>query len=953
MAGLLCPVLVGRDGEIDALTAGLNAAAAGGGSTTVVLGEAGVGKSRLLRELRALCAERAVPAMVGRAVDTAAAVPFRPLAEVLMAACRARGPVDDPDVAPFRTALARLVPDGSVPAPAEEVSPLHVAEGFLRVVRSRAGDGGCAAVLLDDLHWADPETLAVLEYLADNIAEEPVMIVVSARPDLETDAVRDLIALADRRAADLIELSRLGREQTAEMVRGCLGDEAVPAEVLEVVADRADGLPFFVEELLTGLASDGGLAREGGRWVARHGERVRPPVTFAESVRRRLAGLGSRVRDVLVDAALLGRRIDPELLATLGVADRQELDDVVRAGIERALLAVDEGAVRFRHALTRDALIGDLLPGERASRARRALDALRTARPALPGDLAETAADLAEAAGDRAEAAALLLDVSRRALARGGLTSAESALRRAARLAEGTAVHLDVTEALVETVGLTGHTEEAFPLGEVLLARLAAAPDADPHGTRRAAVHVALARAAVACTDWPLATAHLDRARAGAPDPVLTARVDALTAVVALGEYRFDDAERLAGVAVAAAERAGAPDLLCESLLVHGRCARIRDLALAERAFDRARTVARDAGLAHREARCLAELGTVDVYGSGGTERLREAAELASACGSSETEAVAEQHLAIAAWRVADADTMQMHAEAALRIARRYRLGLLLPAALILLGCAHAYRGDHAAMEAAVSEAEPLLGDDVTQRVALHAHTRAVCALTHDDLTTAAVELGLAAGIARSRRTAAIPMVAVEVLLRVVDGAEPAPLTAQMRRMGYDIHPLLSAVLLAADAVGSGRAGAAGPAAALMDRALHAMAGNGFLRAVTARLVAPRAAADGWGEPARWLADALAVFTARRLPEPAAACRRLLRDLGERPLRARPCSDLTVREREVLGLVAEGLPNRAIGERLYLSPRTVEKHVERLLAKTGSVNRAQLATYALRAAPDT
>jgi DNA-binding NarL/FixJ family response regulator len=115
-------------------------------------------------------------------------------------------------------------------------------------------------------------------------------------------------------------------------------------------------------------------------------------------------------------------------------------------------------------------------------------------------------------------------------------------------------------------------------------------------------------------------------------------------------------------------------------------------------------------------------------------------------------------------------------------------------------------------------------------------------------------------------------------------------------------------------------------------------------------LVAPRAAAEGWGEPTRWLDVARATFEARGLRRPAQACRAALRGGG--PIGGRP-GGISARERDVLLLVAEGLPNRVIAERLYLSSRTVEKHVERLLAKTGSSNRAQLATYALRQDEDT
>ena len=124
-------------------------------------------------------------------------------------------------------------------------------------------------------------------------------------------------------------------------------------------------------------------------------------------------------------------------------------------------------------------------------------------------------------------------------------------------------------------------------------------------------------------------------------------------------------------------------------------------------------------------------------------------------------------------------------------------------------------------------------------------------------------------------------------------------------------------------------------------RALHEDVGR--------RLVAEAALADGWGDPAAWLAEDLAWFTAAGFEAPAAACRRMLRRTGARIARPGPVSPalrrhgVTAREAEVLGLLTAGLPHRDIAVRLGLSHRTVEKHVERLLAKTGSGGRAELA----------
>jgi predicted ATPase len=316
---LLCPVVVGRSDELATLRAALESAVAGRGSIILVVGEPGLGKTRLLREVHGWCAARGLASLVGRAVQTASPVPFRPLVEALLAADRAAAVRDDPQVAPFRGVLATLVPSwASAGATVSAVAPLlQVAEGFLRVARCCARDRGGVVVLLDDLQWADPETLAVIDYLADQVPLEPVLIVGSTRPEFERDSVRALQGLIDRRSASGMRLSRLNAEQTVQMTRACLGEPAVAAPVASLIQDRADGVPFFVEELLAALAADHALVRSKAGWVLRGLPRGHVPESFSASVHRRLSALPPSAREVLWIAALLGRRIDPPLLCAI------------------------------------------------------------------------------------------------------------------------------------------------------------------------------------------------------------------------------------------------------------------------------------------------------------------------------------------------------------------------------------------------------------------------------------------------------------------------------------------------------------------------------------------------------------------------------------------------------------------------------------------------------------
>jgi DNA-binding CsgD family transcriptional regulator len=157
-----------------------------------------------------------------------------------------------------------------------------------------------------------------------------------------------------------------------------------------------------------------------------------------------------------------------------------------------------------------------------------------------------------------------------------------------------------------------------------------------------------------------------------------------------------------------------------------------------------------------------------------------------------------------------------------------------------------------------------------------------------------------------------------------------------------------------AKAIVAGRAGDRERAAALFNEGDTILATIPAVRALYRRYAGEAAIADGWGEPATWLAEAESCFERRENEKLARACRSLLRLAGASPRRRRTAEQehryaglkLTTREADVLALLADGLTNREIAGRLYLSPRTVEKHVERILSKTGQVNRTALATLA-------
>ena len=159
------------------------------------------------------------------------------------------------------------------------------------------------------------------------------------------------------------------------------------------------------------------------------------PASFAESLRTRLQALDGDARQVLAAAAVLGRRFDWDLLPGVAAVDGATAVASLRRAVDGQLVTVDGQRFRFRHALTREAVLAELLPPERSALSARALVAVQRAHPGLPGPWCELAAELAEAAGDRESAAAFTVESARRAVARGALDSAELTAERARQLA--------------------------------------------------------------------------------------------------------------------------------------------------------------------------------------------------------------------------------------------------------------------------------------------------------------------------------------------------------------------------------------------------------------------------------------------------------------------------------------------------------------------------------------
>ncbi len=948
---VLCPVLVGRDKETSHLQAALAAAGAGHGGTVFLTGEAGIGKSRLVRELARAAAARQFAVLTGRAVAGGVPTPFRPFAEALVAAGRAGRLPASVELDPFRPALGRLVPEWRPPqAAAGDESLVYLGEAVLRLLRVLSPDAGCLLVL-EDLHWADRETLALLEYLADNLAGERVLCAGTLRDDEGDGAAGLASALEARGSAAVLPLARLDPVAVARMAAACVGAVQLPDTVQSFVAEQAEGIPFLVEEVLAGLIGEGALTERDGSWHAADLVTAAVPVTFADAVRRRLAAVDADSRHVIGAAAVLGRRFDWALLSPVtGMADAAVVA-ALRRGVGLQLVAADRESFRFRHALTHEAVLAGLLPPERAMLAGRALSAVEAAHPGLPGAWCMLAADLAERAGDTAQAGVLLLEAGRRDLAVGALASAEHTLTRARALVgpDDAALRTPVDEALTEVFAMSGQVDRAIETGRTLLARLGpGAPSA-----RAASLHLDIARAAIAGAQWAEAAASIEVAR-GSPGAD-AAQLDACAAQVAIGQGRLAEAGQLAADALRAAESGGLPEVACEALEVIGRVARQRDLEEAERAFARAAAVASAHGLQLWHARALHELGTIDQLRTESVDRLQQARELAVAQGALALTAALDLQIAAGLNKQFRADEALESARRSAAASRRFHLAVL-PMALIFEATAHAIRGEREAMEARIADAVALAPADEDVLGCAWGHCRATYSLLAGDLGEAHTQMATGAALMLSSpATIAPPFLGLWPLLGAVLDRDAADAAARARAARSTRHLVVAALLGYADAILAGRQGRPADADAAFAAAEAQMGPLvEWYRQYARRLAAEAALADGWGEPVGWLREAAAYFAARGDDRVAAACRALLRRAGAPVPRRRPgdgelpgrlrALGVTEREADVLSLLAQGLSNREIAKRMFLSPRTVEKHVASLLAKTG-LRRAQLAGY--------
>ncbi len=870
---------------------------------------------------------------------------LRPIAEAVVGFARGRAVPDY--LAEFLPILGRFVPGWSASI-GPEGSPVLVGEALLRLA---AGQSHGMLLVLEDLHWADPDTLQVVEYLADHIATAPLALLATLRPD-PGDGAAVTTGLADRNSADLVMLSRLSPDESAQLAAACLGVTDLSADLRDLI-DAADGLPLLVEDLLADAAARDVLVREADAWTVTQMAASAPP-SYSVSVAARLRARGPTAEQVLKAAAVLGREFDEALLCTVTSLSAPDVAAALRTAQESQLIepadpsAGAQGSHRFRHALTRDAVLGSITATHRRSLASAAADASQSA-----GTPADLVAGLLELAGRHDEAATLLLEAADGEARIGTHSAGITLLARARSVAKDAALTRRIALAQVDLLAEAGLAREAYSLAREVLPFLPA--------RESQLVRLRLAAAALRAQDPEGARRELDLVKAiGDLSDLDWAEVWNLEAGLALtgdGTQRVTKAEHLAHRAVAAAQRAGLPGAHCASLLVLGRCARLRDLASAQDAFRDAFRVADAAGLTVERVDALAELGTLQMMREVRADALEQALESAEVIGAP----VIAVGIGV---NLAGLRIMRGELDAAIAMGRRgqltsRRLGLVaaLGASLMLEGIAHGLAGDTEEMERLLAEAADASSGDTDVLAGSWAIGRATVAFLEEDRERARAALARANEvIERSPVLMIDPAAGPCALLGALEGVTSAPeIELAERRSGLG-SAWTTMWIDCARAVTAGRTKDDDPAP-YAQTGREAASRYPVFGLVADRLVAEAQLRDGWGDPLSLLADIEGRARERGYPAMTRAARGMQRAAGARLPRRRAVDTrlpehlqalgVTAREAEVLDLLRDRLSNPEIADRLFLSSRTVEKHVANLLMKTGARHRRELVDIAV------
>jgi predicted ATPase len=372
----VCPTLIGRSRELGLLEDALLDAGLGNGHVVVLAGHAGLGKTRLASELRREADKLGCTVLYGSCSEAELEVPFLPFLEAI------GNHLGSADLDRLRVVLgpaagdlARLFPqlgsgfngDGNEDPMQSKLRFLEAVVGLLGALAEQRP----LLLVVEDLHWADPSTHELIDYVARRVRAVPMLLLVTYRLE-ELDRQHRLHPTLQgwhrARLADTIELSALSSDDVGAMVCSILDEPDISREFRDYLHRRCDGNPFLLEEMLKEAIDRGDLFRVQSGWDRKAIGVLQIPKTVRDTILTRFERLDADAVSALRSAAVIGSSFDfPTLVAVSGF-DELHLEQVVRTALRQQLIDEDHaqpGAFRFRHSLTWEVVYGDLPTPER------------------------------------------------------------------------------------------------------------------------------------------------------------------------------------------------------------------------------------------------------------------------------------------------------------------------------------------------------------------------------------------------------------------------------------------------------------------------------------------------------------------------------------------------------------------------------------------------------------
>ncbi|MEZ4663973.1 MAG: AAA family ATPase [Caldilineaceae bacterium] len=362
---LLCPVLIGRDAQVAALARLLDQARAGHGQIALISGEAGIGKSRLITEIKRQVQQMGGQIGAGFCFELDSTYLYAPILDLLRNAAFAAPLADE-----VRTLLTE--PPRNLEDPEQYRRRLFdtLANTLLNRHSSHATRHPLLLLIFEDLHWADDATLEFLGFLTRHIVEYPLLLLLTYRSDEITPALMHLLAQLDRRRlATEIALPPLTERETDQMVRTLFQqNKPIRSDFLYTIHSLSEGNPFFIEEMLKALVAAGDIFQSGGGWERKPLAQLHIPRTVQAAVQSRIADVSTGARRLLQLAAVMGRQFDFGVLQQITGMDEAIQIGLIKELIETQLVSETTANIfTFRHALTRQAIYNELLQRERSA----------------------------------------------------------------------------------------------------------------------------------------------------------------------------------------------------------------------------------------------------------------------------------------------------------------------------------------------------------------------------------------------------------------------------------------------------------------------------------------------------------------------------------------------------------------------------------------------------------